>query len=332
MIRYAMQNLSPVRSPVLIVLLIAFVGTSLLSCGGTSASPPPISPSAALPGSASTESSADYASPVVAGRIEMADIEESSGLSASECQDVLWTHNDAGNDALIFGMSTEGKHLGTWQVEGADNVDWESIATYKDPAGKCFLIIGDIGDNDEVRDELDIYRIAEPTTTAETAASDSVNPLLTEAAQSMRFSYPDGNNNAETILVHPKTGDIYVVTKQESGPAAVFRIKPAFGAGTAVMSEKVADISVPSDPEGRLTGGSISPDGNRVMLCDLNAGYEFVLPEGAADPDAIWQQQPLPVDLGDRPQGEGVSYGRDGTTLFASSEEKNSPLFLIRRR
>jgi DNA-binding beta-propeller fold protein YncE len=262
----------------------------------------------------------------------MADIEESSGLSASECQDVLWTHNDAGNDALIFGMSTEGKHLGTWQVEGADNVDWESIATYKDPAGKCFLTIGDIGDNDEARDELDIYRIAEPTMTAETAASDSVNPILTEAAQSMRFSYPDGNNNAETILVHPKTGDIYVVTKKESGPAAVFRIKPAFGAGTAVMSEKVADISVASDPEGRLTGGSISPDGNRVMLCDLNAGYEFVLPEGAADPDAIWQQQPLPVDLGDRPQGEGVSYGRDGTTLFASSEEKNSPLFLIRRR
>ena len=73
----------------------------------------------------------------------MADIEESSGLSASECQDVLWTHNDAGKDPLIFGMSTEGKHVGTWQVEGADNVDWESIATYKDPAGKCFLIIGE---------------------------------------------------------------------------------------------------------------------------------------------------------------------------------------------
>ena len=214
----------------------------------------------------------------------------------------------------------------------AENVDWESIASYKDPVGKCFLIIGDIGDNDEARDELDVYRIPEPTATTETAKSDSVNPLVTEPAQATHFSYPDGSNNAETILVHPRTGDIYVVTKKDSGPAGVFRIKPAFGAGAAVMSEKVADISVPAEPEGRLTGGSISPDGNRVMLCDLNGGYELVLPEGAADPDVIWQQQPQPVDLGDRPQGEGVSYGRDGLTLFASSEEQNSPLFLIRRQ
>jgi hypothetical protein len=40
----------------------------------------------------------------------------------------------------------------------------------------------------------------------------------------------------------------------------------------------------------------------------------------------------MAVDLGDREQGEGVSYSRDGRSLFASSEKKNSPLFLIERR
>jgi hypothetical protein len=274
----------------------------------------------------------EYGSPILVGRIEAADIRESSGLSASECQDVLWTHNDAGNEPLIFAMGTEGRHLGTWQIENATNVDWESIATYKDPSGKCFLIIGDIGDNDEARSELEVYRIPEPTASAETAGSSSANPLRTEPVQSMTFTYPDGSNNAETILVHPQIGDIYVVTKKESGPAGVFRIKPAFGAGTAVVGEKVADVAVPSEPAGRLTGGSMSPDGQRVMLCDLNGGYELVMPAGATDPDAVWQQEPLPVDLGDRPQGEGVSYGRDGLSLFASSEKKNSPLFLIKRR
>ena len=67
------------------------------------------------------------------------------------------------------------------------------------------------------------------------------------------------------------------------------------------------------------------------MLCDLDGGYELVLPEGATDADAIWQQTPQAVDLGDRKQGEGVSYGRDGRSLFASSEKKNSPLYLITR-
>jgi hypothetical protein len=55
-------------------------------------------------------------------------------------------------------------------------------------------------------------------------------------------------------------------------------------------------------------------------------GYEFVLPDGAdAAPDRIWRQTPKPVPLGDRPQGEGVSYGRDGLTLYASSEKPNAP-------
>jgi hypothetical protein len=312
-----MKRSSFSRSPGLAVIVFGLIVIFAAGCGGTLTS---------------TASTSDYAAPIVVGRIEADDIRESSGLTASECQDVLWTHNDAGSDAFIFGMSTEGKHLGTWRVANAHNVDWESIASQKDSSGKCFLIIGDIGDNAEDRRELEIYRIPEPAVSAETPRSTVANPLLTEPAQSMKFKYPAGRHNAETILVHPQTGDIYVVTKKRRGPAGVYKIKPAFGTALAVESEKIADVSVPSKPEGLLTGGSISPDGKLVMLCDLKAGYEFVLPDGAASPDAIWTQKPVVVDLGDRKQGEGVSYGRDGVSLYASSEKKNSPLFLIKRK
>ncbi len=314
--------------------LVAIAASAALAGCGTTATPTTSAPGAGQaprdPGSAQTASG--WASPVVAGLIETDEIKESSGLSASECQDVLWTHNDSGNDALIYAMSTEGGHLGTWRVGGVQNVDWESVATYKDPSGRCFLLLGDIGDNDEARSELVIHRIPEPTASPTTAASDSASPLATEPVQSMTYTYPNGSNNAETLLVHPWTGDIYVVTKKETGPAGVFKMKPAFGTGVAVTSEKVADVAVPSQPEGRLTGGSISPDGRRVMLCDLEGGYELVLPEGVDDPDAVWAQQASTVDLGDRKQGEGVSYGRDGLSLYASSEKKNSPLYVIRRQ
>lgn len=274
----------------------------------------------------------DYLSPVLAGRIETSDITESSGLSASECQDVLWTHNDAGSDAFLFGMDFKGKHLGTWKVPNAENVDWESVATYKDPSGKCFLLIGDIGDNDEKRTELRVYRIAEPVITPEAAAAKIANPLTSAEPEVMKLAYADGPNNAETLLVHPKTGDIYIVTKKQKGPAGVYKTKPAFGAAETAKAEKVADVSVPSKPQGLLTGGSFSPDGMRVMLCDKQGGYEFILTDAAAGFDAIWKQKPVVVDLGDRPQGEGVSYGRDGVSLYASSEKKNAPLFLIKRK
>ena len=320
------------RIAILPAVAAALCGALLAGCGGTSpvSSPfPDVRP--APSGSASAAPRSGYGSPVERGRVESDDIRESSGLAASRCQDVLWTQNDSGNDALIFAMDTEGRSLGTWQVQGAQNVDWESISSSRDQSGKCFLTVADIGDNDGERTELDLYRIPEPTASGDTADSDAGSPLQTEPAQTMRFRYPSGAANAETLLVHPRTGDLYVVTKEESGPAGVFRIPPAFGSGSTVVGEQVADVAVPSDPEGRLTDGSFSPDGTRVMLCDEQGGYEFVQPDGTTDPDAVWQQEPAVVDLGDREQGEGVSYGRDGQSVYASSEGKNAPLYLIRR-
>ncbi len=275
---------------------------------------------------------ANYTKPVAVGRIEAADIHESSGLSASECQDVLWTHNDAGNAPIVFAMATNGRHLGAWRVTNANNVDWESISTYQDAKGKCFLFIGDFGDNDETRKERFIYRIPEPAVSDGTASSTAGSPLSTEAAEALSFAYPDGPKNAETILVHPKTGDIYVLTKTRRGPSEVHKMKPAFGGSEVLITKKVGEISVPSKPVGLLTGGSISPDGKRVMVCDVKSGYELVMPPNASDPDAIWKQTPVRIDLGERKQGEGVSYGRDGISLYASSESKNTPIIKITRK
>src|SRR5262245_30879731 len=84
----------------------------------------------------------------VVGRIENGEIRESSGIAASKCQEnVLWTHNDSGDRPIVFAMDQNGRHLGSWTVNLAENIDWEDIATYKDAAGKCFVLIGDTGIN-----------------------------------------------------------------------------------------------------------------------------------------------------------------------------------------
>lgn len=276
--------------------------------------------------------SSDYGPAAVVGQIESADIRESSGLSASECQDVLWTHNDAGGEPIIFAMGLTGKHLGAWKLPDVNSVDWESIATFRDASGKCLLLIGDIGDNDEKRRDLAIYRIPEPVVSEETSRSSAASPLTAAAPEVLRFTYAGGPANAETLLVHPTSGFIYIVTKVKKGPAAVHKLEPRFGGETAHTTANVADISVPAKPEGLITGGSFSPDGKRVMLCDVKNGYELVLPDGAADPDAIWTQRATVVDLGERKQGEGVSYGRDGRSVYASSERKNTPITRIERK
>lgn len=282
--------------------------------------------------SLSAVQSDEYSEPVVVGQIETDEIKESSGLAASECQDILWTHNDAGSGAFIFAMDLQGKHLGTWRVEGAQSTDWESIAGYRDKSGKCFVLIGDIGDNDEKRAELQVYRIPEPAIPADGGSTRTSNALPAGPVEILKFAYADGPHNAETLMVHPSTGEIYIITKEKSGPAAVHKVAPNFGSTSLVKSEKVADISVPSKPEGLLTGGSFSPDGSRAMLCDKQGGYELVMTEPAGSPDSIWRAKPVPVNIGDRKQGEGVSYSRDGNSLYASSEKKNAPIYVIKRK
>jgi len=272
-------------------------------------------------------SNSKYAAAVVTGKIKSKDIEESSGIAASRCQNgVLWTHNDSGDDAFIFALNKAGESLGTWRIPNAQNIDWEDIASYKGSDGKCFVYVGEIGDNKSKRTEHAVYRVLEPNTSGADASSDRKHPLISEPAEVVRFVYPDYDQDAETLMVHPQTGDVYIVTKRISGPAGVYRLRPQFNTDTVQKLEKVAEISVPAIPNGLITGGDISADGKSVILCDYAEGYELTLPNGSSNFDDIWQQTPEPVELGKRPHGEGVTYSFDGTSIFASSEGKGAPI------
>ncbi|CAN5505607.1 hypothetical protein BH10ACI3_BH10ACI3_19700 [soil metagenome] len=274
-----------------------------------------------------------YSAPKVNGKIASSDITESSGIAASRCQsNVLWTHNDSGDDAFIFALNTTGGSLGTWRIPNAQNIDWEDIATYKDKAGKCFVFIGEIGDNKAKRHEHTIYRIQEPIVIPANANSSRKDPIISSEAEAVNFTYPDYDQDAETIMVNPKNGDIYVITKRVSGPAGIYRLKPDFGKAEPQKAESVAELSVPAIPNGFLTGGDISPDGRRVIICDYSQAYEYVLPGKATNFDDIWKQTPEPVELGARSAGEAICYSVDGTSLFATSEGRNAPLIEVKRR
>ena len=304
------------------VILSAFVTVVFSACSGVS-----------VPGHNASAAPSHYDKPKVIGTIKNSDITESSGLAASKCQDnVLWTHNDSGDGPFIFAVNAAGDTLGTWKVKSAENLDWEDIAAFKDTTGQCFLYIGEIGDNKLKRAKQAVYRIKEPKISPSDADSTTKKPLETEPAEIARFEYPDDLQNAETLMVHPTTGDVYVVTKRVVGSAGVFRFHPVFGTGDVAKVEKVADISVPAIPNGVLTGGDISPDGRRVVICDYSEAYEFALPEGDANFDDVWKQAPEPIDLGKRKQGESVCYSRDGNTIIAGSEGRNSPIIEVKRK
>jgi hypothetical protein len=266
-----------------------------------------------------------YGKAKIVGTIDSNEITESSGITASRCRDnVYWTHNDSGGDAFLFAVNEKGKKLGTWKVTDAKNTDWEDIAAFKDEKGKCSLYIGEIGNNKRTRSEMTIYKVAEPKISDSDKDSSIKKPIKTESAEAINFKYTDGNYDAETMMIHPKTGDIYVLTKSLIGASEVFKV--------GKKTEKVASFSVPALPNGLLTGGEISSDGKRVIICDYFNAYEITLPKEAKNFDEIWQEKPLIIELGERKQGEAICYTVDGKAIIATSEKKNSPMIKVERK
>lgn len=275
-----------------------------------------------------------YDEPQVVGEIVSREIIESSGLAASQCQEgVLWTHNDSGDGPFIYAIDISGKTLGVWKVDGAIHTDWEDIALRRDETGTCHLYIGDIGNTDSLGRTLhNVYRIKEPVILPERPNDKKDAAADTEPAETLEFRYPDSNHDAESLLVHPATGNIYVLIKSLESASAIFKLAPGFGGKQTQIATRLGDFSLPAIPRGSVTGGSIAPDGTRLVLSDYSAAYEISLPSGAHDFDEIWTQRPIAFSLGKRRQGEAITYSRDGMSIFATSEKQNAPIIQVRRK
>ena len=274
-----------------------------------------------------------YGQPATIATIKDKSVAESSGLVASRTTPgAYWTHNDSGDGPFIYAFDTRGDSLGTFRVTGAQAQDWEDIAAGPGPQpNRSYLYIGDIGDNDGVRPEVVIYRVAEPSLSPATRNFTKKRPGSTEPAEAIRLKYPDGKHDAEALLVHPRTGNLYIVTKVPIVNPSVYEAVAPVTAGQSITMRKIGEVHVPSLFGGVITGGSISPDGRRVALCDYFQGYEITLPAGSSNFDAIWKQKMTGFDLGKRKQGESITYRLDGKALLATSEGKQPPLIIVFR-
>jgi hypothetical protein len=287
---------------------------------------------AAPPGS-SKLSTGTYGPPTTLGVLKDPAIKESSGLVASRSTPGLfWTHNDSGDGPFIYGFDNRGGRKGVWRVAGASARDWEDMAAGPGPErNQSYLYIGDIGDNREQRSEIVVYRIREPAITAADAPSTKSKPRLTESAEAIRLRYPDGKHDAETLMVHPVTGSIFVVTKVAFVNPSIYEAAGPVSSDRPITLKRLGELNIPSLLGGIITGGDISPDGRRVALCDYMQGYEIVLPQGAAF-NKIWNQPLMPIGLGQRKQGEAIAYRLDGKALLATSEGSTAPLIQVVRR
>ncbi|MGZ4496020.1 MAG: hypothetical protein ACXVWZ_00965 [Nocardioides sp.] len=219
---------------------------------------------------------------------------ESSGLVV---QDGLYlTTNDSGDSGRVFALDPRtGRTVGVTHWS-ADPVDTEALA----PAGHGEVWVGDIGDNNEDRPSVSVTRV--PVGRGERTVSEPSYELV----------YPHGSHNAETLLCDPRTGRLYVATKDVFG-GELYRAPRTLSAAHPNRLRPVAPV-LPI-----ATDGSFFPDGRHVVVRDYSRAVVYTFPGMEPVGDLT-----LPV----QDQGEGIAVAPDGS-LHVSSEGEHEPVLRV---
>jgi len=146
-------------------------------------------------------------------------------------------------------------------------------------------------------------------------------PLPTDAAtapaEAFHATYPDGPQDAEALFVS-RQGGVYIVTKGNTGPIALYRFPEPLRSGASVVLERVATLLPAEAVRGdRVTGAATSPDGHWVAL----RTHDAVLFYEARSLLKGSPSRPLRYDVSalQESQAEGVALGDEGA-LFLVGE------------
>ena len=200
----------------------------------------------------------DFHPPIRVGTVRDSRVTEISGMvPVSGHEGLFWIHNDSKDSARIFAVREDGDVIAQVDVAGATNTDWEDIACGPGPLeGRSYLYVADTGNNQRQRTVLSIWRFPEP----ELPRLVSGQRLTSAPAEEQRVRYPDGVFDAEAVVVHPETAELYVLTKA-SGSAGVYRL-PAWAPAGVETLERLGSVSTGS----RVTAVDVSQDGERLLI------------------------------------------------------------------
>jgi hypothetical protein len=268
-----------------------------------------------------------YASGIAWGKVSINSLTEASGVAASRRNPgVLWVHND-GSRQTLYAISTNGARLATYSFNIKVD-DTEDIAIGPGPTNNAYYVyLGDIGGSkgeNGVRNEVKIVRWLEPA--IDGAWENDPLSYDLDNAESFTLQYPDGSYDAESLMVDPLSGLLFVLTKQDG----VARIYYADVTGLANLASKTLTYG------GELafnvaSGADISPDGTRIVVRREDYALMWTRQPHESVLTALKQAgQSVPlIGPPTEPNGEGIGFLADGTGYVTISEGESPQLYFF---
>ena len=226
----------------------------------------------------------DSPSPFAIGMYDRTHISEASGLVRSRTQDnVFWTHNDSGADAIIYATTRTGGLRGMFSVDNVAATDWEAITT----DGRGRLFVGDFGNNGNHRRDLAVHIVDEPKVMAGQVVDD-LRPI--QASGTLYFRYPEQetfparrkNFDAEALfwaeseLLGNET--LFILTKHRSDSlTSLYRFNQTNPSDKVLDLELIAQADLGGGPKGRglVTGVAVAPKGSAIAVLTYYAVFIY---------------------------------------------------------
>jgi hypothetical protein len=253
-----------------------------------------------------------------AGPITDPALTEVSGIHAGvRNPGVWWVHNDSGDTARVFALDHTGATRGEYAFSGVTALDWEDLTVVPgSQPGSGIIYAGDIGDNGHGRNEIRLFRVAEP-------AVPMSGPRVTEAlsgVETLHLTYPDGPHDAEAFVIDPDTNDIVIITKSlAGGTVGVYRAPGPLAAGSTTQLTKAGDLTYPDGLANAVTSADITGDGNVIAVRTYGAVRVYNRSKGVPVINALhtpYCSAPLPAEV----QGEAVGFDSTATAIATVSE------------
>ena len=265
-------------------------------------------------------------------------LSEVSGLILSSNPDYLWAHTDSYGEPELYLINRSGTLLRTYRIRNITNVDWEDIAL-----GPCVpwgeqqcIFIADTGDNLFTRTDKRVIAVEEPDvsgTISKTSTKFKIDVLHTWNIQYPASSAsPDlSNPDAESIMVKPGSGEIYIVSKHSDNGLQSLYEMTRFGdnAGKLTSLGSYSFRSTLSEYASFMglfnatTSAEFSPNGHHFAIRTYAAIYEYDLIAYQNIAEAF--QHPNERFASLELQGETVTYDADGKSFITSGEKKLDP-------
>jgi len=238
-------------------------------------------------------------------------VNETSGLALH--QDLVWTINDSGDGAFVYGLTKQGRLAKKISIRNAKNYDYEELAQDQN-----YLYVADIGDNFFQRKQLIIYRLGwEDIDRAKHQGEVTADLITVQLNDTSQFKHQYSHNyDFEALSV--KGDELWLFSKNRlDGNSELYRLPKQPG---LYKVDSVASFAT----KGLVTAADIHPQTQMAVLLAYQihnrsfASYFWLVPAGS---DGLDWAKAKSYEISPGGQWEAIKWSKDGSELILSRED-----------